>query len=84
VAEDRCHYLIETKGREDVDVANRTAPPRSGVRTPPPDGWPLGVHQVPQKEKLQADEFADLLVFKQSAMFWNFLLPNPQNHIIPQ
>jgi type III restriction enzyme len=66
VAEDGCHYLIETKGREDVDVANKdraaTLWCENATRLTA-ERWQY--IKVPQKEyeKLQADEFADLLVF---------------------
>lgn len=59
-------YLIETKGREDVDVANKdraaTLWCENATRLTG-DTWQY--LKIPQKEyeKLQADEFADLLVF---------------------
>lgn len=60
------HYLVETKGREDVDVASKdraamlwceNATVLTGV------AWHY--IKVPQKEyeTLQPDEFADLMVF---------------------
>lgn len=65
------HFLVETKGREDVDVANKD---RAAIL------WCDNATQltetqwqyikVPQKEyeKLQPDEFADLIVFAQQPM----------------
>jgi type III restriction enzyme len=66
VATDGVHYLVETKGREDVDVANKdraailwaeNATQLTGTR------WQY--IKVPQKEfeNLQPAEFADILVF---------------------
>ncbi len=72
VAENGCRYLIETKGREDVDVANKdraaTLWCENATRL---TGEPWEYIKVPQKEyeMLQADELADLMVFTQSAMF---------------
>ncbi|MBM4428848.1 MAG: hypothetical protein FJ026_00685 [Chloroflexi bacterium] len=63
-------YLIETKGREDVDVANKdraaTLWCENATRL---TGEQWQYIKVPQKEyeELQADEFADLLVFAQPA-----------------
>ncbi|MCC7352931.1 MAG: DEAD/DEAH box helicase family protein [Anaerolineae bacterium] len=68
VALDGAHYLIETKGREDVDVANKDRAAglwsESATRL---TGTQWQYIKVPQKEyeELQADEFADLLVFVQ-------------------
>jgi type III restriction enzyme len=59
-------YLIETKGREDVDVANKdraaTLWCENATRL---TGQQWQYIKVPQKEyeQLQADELADLLVF---------------------
>jgi hypothetical protein len=68
VTTDDAHYLIETKGREDVDVANKeraailwfeNATCLTGTR------WQY-LKVLPQDYKrLQPDEFADLLVFVQ-------------------
>ncbi|MBX7237693.1 MAG: DEAD/DEAH box helicase family protein [Caldilineales bacterium] len=61
-------YLVETKGREDVDVANKD---RAAILWCENATRLTGVEwqyvKVPQKEfeKLQADEFGDLLVFSQ-------------------
>ena len=66
VTTDSRRYLIETKGREDVDVANKdraaTLWCENATRLTG-DTWQY--LKIPQKEyeKLQADEFADLLVF---------------------
>jgi type III restriction enzyme len=68
VATDDRRYLIETKGREDIDVANKdraaTLWCENATRLTG-DHWQY--IKVPQKEyeKLQADELADLLVFAQ-------------------
>lgn len=68
LAEDGCHYLIETKGREDIDVANKDRAANlwcENATRLTGDQWRYV--KVPQKEyeKLQADEFADLHVFIQ-------------------
>jgi type III restriction enzyme len=66
VAENRAHYLIETKGREDVDVANKDRAAmlwaENATRL---TGTQWQYVKVPQREfeKLQAGEFADVLVF---------------------
>lgn len=66
VAEDGVHYLIETKGREDVDVANKDRAARlwceSATRL---TGQEWQYLKVPQKEfeGLQPDLLADLQVF---------------------
>ncbi|MBM3129168.1 MAG: hypothetical protein FJ009_11175 [Chloroflexi bacterium] len=66
VAESKTRYLIETKGREDVDVANKdraaTLWAENATRL---TGTQWQYVKVPQKEfeKLQPDEFADVLVF---------------------
>jgi type III restriction enzyme len=71
VLADGTHYLIETKGREDVDVANKDRAAmlwcENATRLTGTDWRYL---KVPQKEyeKLRPDEFADLLVFAQSPM----------------
>jgi len=68
VTTDGRRYLIETKGREDVDVANKDRAAMlwcdNATRL---TGNPWQYLKIPQKEyeKLQADEFADLLVFAQ-------------------
>ncbi len=60
------HYLIETKGREDVDVANKD---RAAMLWCENATRLTGIHwqyiKVPQKEfeQLQPDEFADVLIF---------------------
>jgi type III restriction enzyme len=60
------HYLVETKGREDVDVANKdraaTLWCENATRL---TGIAWEYIKVPQKEfeKLQPDQFGDLLVF---------------------
>jgi hypothetical protein len=36
VDQDGRHYVIETKGQENIDVATRTGPPLSGVRRDAP------------------------------------------------
>lgn len=66
------HYLIETKGREDVDVANKDRAAilwcENATRL---TGTPWEYIKVRQKEyeQLQPDEFGDLIVFKQEGMF---------------
>jgi type III restriction enzyme len=71
VTTDDVRHLIETKGREDVDVANKdraaTLWCENATRLTG-EGWEY--IKVPQKEfeKLQADEFADLVVFAQQPL----------------
>jgi type III restriction enzyme len=66
VAESKTHYLVETKGREDVDVANKdraaTLWAENATRL---TGTQWQYVKVPQKEfeKLEPSEFADMLVF---------------------
>ena len=66
VAKNRAHYLIETKGREDVDVANKDRAAilwcENATRLTETQWQYI---KVPQKEfeKLQPTEFADVLVF---------------------
>jgi type III restriction enzyme len=65
------YYLVETKGREDVDVANKDRAAalwcESATRL---TGTQWQYVKVPQTEyeKLQPDEFADVLVFAQTPM----------------
>jgi type III restriction enzyme len=66
VLEDGTHYLIETKGREDVDVAHKDRAAllwceNASMLT----GTPWRYVKVPQTgfEKLEPTEFADLMVF---------------------
>ncbi len=65
------HYLIETKGREDVDVANKdraaTLWCENATRL---TGTQWRYIKVPQREfeRLQPTDFADLLVFAPSAL----------------
>ncbi len=72
VCSDDSHHLVETKGREDVDVANKdraaTLWCENATRLARVQ-WQYV--KVPQKEyeKLQADEFADLMVFEQKMIF---------------
>ena len=71
VSSQDAHYLIETKGREDVDVANKdraaTLWCENATRL---TGTEWQYLKVPQKdyEKLQPTEFADLLVFVQQPL----------------
>ncbi len=66
IAETRAHYLIETKGREDVDVANKDRAAmlwaENATRL---TGTQWQYVKVPQREfeRLQPDQFADVLVF---------------------
>ena len=66
VTTDGKHYLVETKGREDVDVANKdraaTIWCENATRLTA-TSWEYT--KVPQKEfeQLQPDEFADLAAF---------------------
>jgi len=66
VTSDGAHYLIETKGREDVDVANKDRAAslwcENATRL---TGTEWKYIKVPQKkyEQLQPDEFGDLVVF---------------------
>jgi type III restriction enzyme len=63
------HYLIETKGREDVDVANKDRAAmlwcENATRLTSTDWRYLKVQQK-EYEKLRPDQFADVLVFAQS------------------
>jgi type III restriction enzyme len=66
VATNGVHYLIETKGREDIDVANKDRAATLWVENATrltETRWQYV--KVPQKEfeKLQPTEFADILVF---------------------
>lgn len=69
MADNQVHYLIETKGREDVDVANKDRAAllwaENATRLTGTDWQYI---KVPQKEfeKLQPDQFADVLVFSQA------------------
>ena len=71
VASSSTHYLIETKGREDIDVANKDRAAilwcENATRLTKTE-WQYV--KVPQKEfeKLQPDEFADVLVFAGRAL----------------
>jgi type III restriction enzyme len=71
VLTDGTHRLVETKGREDVDVANKDRAAilwcENATRLTGTD-WQYV--KVPQKEyeKLRPDEFADLSVFEQTPM----------------
>jgi type III restriction enzyme len=71
VLTDGTHHLVETKGREDVDVANKD---RSAILWCENATRLTGIDwqyvKVPQKEyeKLHPDEFADLAVFVQTPM----------------
>jgi len=71
VLTDGTHHLVETKGREDVDVANKD---RAAILWCENATWLTGTDwqyvKVPQKEyeKLRPDEFADLSVFEQTPM----------------
>lgn len=72
VTGDGTRYLIETKGREDVDVANKDRAAilwcENATRL---TGTPWRYVKVPQKEfeKLQPNEFADILVFAPEPLF---------------
>lgn len=65
-------WLVETKGREDIDVANKD---RAAILWCENATWLTGTEwsylKIPQREfeKLQADEFADLKVFAPSTLF---------------
>jgi type III restriction enzyme len=71
IASNGVHYLIETKGREDVDVANKdraaTLWCENATRLTSQE-WRYV--KVPQKEyeELHPDEFSDVLVFAQTPM----------------
>jgi type III restriction enzyme len=71
VTTDGRHYLVETKGREDVDVANKDRAAilwcESATRL---TGTSWAFIKVPQKEfeQLQPDEFRDLGVFAQAKL----------------
>ena len=71
VTTDGAHYLIETKGRVDVDVANKeraailwceNATRLTGTR------WEYVKVLQEEYKNLQPDEFTDLLVFVQRAL----------------
>src|SRR5439155_15415975 len=66
LADDR-HYVIETKGREDVDVAHKDRAAMLWCENATMlTGTEWSYVKVPHKdfECLQADEFADLMVFE--------------------
>jgi type III restriction enzyme len=66
VAMNQVHYLLETKGREDVDVANKDrAATLWGENATRLTGTEWQYVKVPQKEfeELQPTQFADVLVF---------------------
>lgn len=68
VLSDNTHYLIETKGREDVDVAHKD---RAAQIWSENASQLTGINweylKVPQKgfEGLEPNQFADLLVFRE-------------------
>ena len=68
---DGTHHLVETKGREDVDVANKDRAAilwcENATRL---TGTQWQYVKVPQKEfeRLRPDGFADLMVFEQTPM----------------
>lgn len=66
VLSNRAHYLVETKGREDVDVAHKDRAAQiwcENATKLTDTAW--GYIKVPQKEfdKLEPTPFSDLLVF---------------------
>ncbi len=71
VTSDAAHYLVETKGREDVDVANKERAAilwcENATRL---TGTEWRYIKVPQKEyeTLQPTEYSDLAVFVQAAL----------------
>ena len=71
VLTDGTHHLVETKGREDVDVANKDRAAilwcENATRL---TGTQWQYVKVPQKEfeRLRPDGFADLMVFEQTPM----------------
>jgi type III restriction enzyme len=73
VTTDENHYLVETKGREDVDVANKDRVAvlwcENATRLTE-TSWEY--IKVPQKEfeKLQPDEFSDLGIFSAKLPLW--------------
>lgn len=61
------HYLVETKGREDVDVAHKDRAAQAWCENATLlTGTTWGYIKVPQKEfaKLEATQFSDMLVFR--------------------
>jgi type III restriction enzyme len=67
VLSDGRHYIVETKGREDVDVAHKDRAAMLWCENATMlTGTEWSYVKVPQKdfEGLQADEFADLMVFE--------------------
>lgn len=70
------HWLVETKGREHIDVANKDRAAKLWVENATRlTGTAWDYIEVPQKEyeKLQADEFADLAVFVRQNLFVDIL-----------
>ena len=71
IASSGVNYLVETKGREDVDVANKDRAAilwcENATRL---TGQEWRYVKVPQKEyeELHPDEFSDVLVFAQTPM----------------
>ena len=66
VTDTGAHWLVETKGREDVDVANKDRAAKLWTENATRlTGTAWDYVKVPQKEyeKLNADEFSDLYVF---------------------
>ena len=71
VLTDGTHHLVETKGREDVDVANKDRVAILWAENATQlTGTSWQYVKVPQKEyeKLHPDEFSDLAVFEQTPM----------------
>ncbi|MBI5879102.1 MAG: DEAD/DEAH box helicase family protein [Chloroflexi bacterium] len=64
VAHDGAHYLIETKGREDVDVANKNRAAQlwcENASTLTGTPWQFVIVRQKDYEQLQPTEFADLM-----------------------
>ncbi len=72
VCDDGSYHLVETKGREDVDVANKDRAATLWCENATRFAGSVWQYvKVPQKEyeKLQPDEFADLAVFEQKTLW---------------
>jgi type III restriction enzyme len=68
VTRDGNHHLVETKGREDVDVANKDRAAKlwcENATLLTETQWQYVKVRQKEYEKLRADEFEDLRVFEQ-------------------
>ncbi len=70
ISEDNTYFLVETKGREDIDVAHKDRAAQFWCENATLlTGTPWSYLKIPQREyeQLQADTFSDLLVFQTSS-----------------